>query len=168
MSAERNMIVAGFPGVGKSAASRQCPDWIDFESSGFHWLPSGEENPKWPGNYIKAILDYDRDNVGKVIMISTHDVVVKAIAKHRPIVCVVPDEDLRNEYMIRYLRRGSPAYFIKKMAANWNDYINDITGPWARGLKNYGNHKDSEGYLENYTVIFLGPGQWLSDVLPRM
>lgn len=168
MSAERNVIVAGFPGVGKSAASRQCPDWIDYESSGFHWLPSGEENPKWPGNYIKAILDYDRDNVGKVIMISTHDVVVKAITKHRSIVCVVPDEDLRNEYMIRYLRRGSPADFIKAMAANWCDFITGITEPWAKGLCDYRNNGRDKWKLANYTVIFLGSGQWLSDVLPRM
>ena len=61
-----------------------------------------------------------------------------------PYLFVAPDPACKNEYLIRYLRRGSSVSFIKKLSDMWCEYI------WP---------------LEDETIIRLGKGVYLDDIL---
>lgn len=171
MSMEKNHIVAGFPGVGKSAAARKCVDYIDMESSAYHWTTdaTGETyvNPEWPRNYVDAILETDKNNTGKVILTSSHESVIELLTKQRHIIVVVPGVDQRNEYLIRYLRRGDPVDFINGMATYWHKYLDGITKKWYEAINGKANGYPADP-MPKYTVIYLNEGQNLIDVLPAM
>ena len=153
-----NFIICGFPGVGKTTASRNV-EVLDMESSGFHWIPkpdmlSYDVNPQWPKNYLDIIEGRYRDDHNKIILVSTHeDVVLGLLNRGLPVILVVPEATLRNEYMIRYLKRGSDPEFIYSMYNNWLGYIEKI----HRLVTNDG---------QKVPIINLTSGQYLSDVLP--
>lgn len=153
---DRNLVICGFPGVGKSIAEEKRKDTIDLESSNFRWIPvddGGEpiENPHWPENYLNAIEAKYLTNYRKIILVSTHPGVIEGLKKKQiPFLIVAPRDDspLKNEYLIRFLQRGSTVDFIKEMDENWFRYLREIT-----------EHGE--------TVIRLGSGQYLTDILPR-
>ena len=152
---DKNLIICGFPGVGKTMAEEKRKDTIDLESSNFKWVPADALNPVresvyWPKNYLDEIETLYTESYRKIILVSTHPEVIKGLQKRRlPFLIVVPDLDrnLKNEYLIRFLMRGSSVSFIKEMSQNWYRYLYDID--------DYGE-----------TVIWLGSGQYLADILP--
>lgn len=151
---KKAMIICGFPGVGKSCAANNRTNILDAESSAFSWnwnpenLEKGRErNPEFPGNYIR----YIKENIDKydVILVSTHKVVREALmAEGVQYIIVVPFHNMlvKNEYMIRYLQRGSDIDFIESLYNEWDDFIGEIANDEA-------------------PKIYLGEGQYLSDVL---
>ena len=62
----KNIIICGFPGVGKSSASQMCRDVAGIESTAFHW-PTDWENINEPDdsqlemgfNPYEGAYDYD-------------------------------------------------------------------------------------------------------------
>ena len=131
-----------------------------MESSGFHYKfdPESREftpNPDWPTNYLDAIEQAYLNDHNEVILISTHEYVVQSLLNNRelPVIFVVPEADLRNEYMIRYLKRGSDPEFIYSMYENWDFFIEKI-------------HKFVTNDGRKVPVINLKSGQYLRDVLP--
>jgi len=154
-----NFIICGFPGVGKTTAAKNR-NILDMESSGFHYKfdPESREftpNPDWPTNYLDAIEQAYLNDHNEIILTSTHEDVVLSLLNNRelPVIVVVPEATLRNEYMIRYLKRGSDPEFIYSMYNNWLGYIEKI----YRLVTNDGR---------KVPVINLKSGQYLSDVLP--
>ena len=153
-----NIIICGFPGVGKTTASKNR-NILDMESSGFHYKfdPLEREftpNPDWPTNYLDAIEQAYLNDHNEIILTSTHeDVVLGLLNRWLPVIVVVPEDDLRNEYMIRYLKRGSDPEFIYRMYNNWHGYIEKI--------HRYVTHEERK-----VPIISLKSGQYLSDVLP--
>lgn len=153
--ADRNLVICGFPGVGKSIAEEKRKDTMDLESSNFRWIPvedGGEpiEHPHWPENYLNAIEAQYQDNYRKIILVSTHLEVIAGLKKKRiPFLIVAPmaSSAMKNEYLIRYLMRGSSVSFINEMDDLWFRYLQDL---------------EEQGE----TVIHLGSGQYLTDVLP--
>lgn len=152
---DRNLVICGFPGIGKSIAEEKRKDTMDLESSNFRWLPTDDggepiEHPNWPGNYLTVIEAQYMDNYRKIILVSTHLEVIAGLKKKQiPFLIVAPRDDsqLKNEYLIRFLQRGSTVDFIKEMDENWFRYLREIT-----------EHRE--------TIIRLGSGQYLTDILP--
>ena len=152
---DKNLIICGFPGVGKSMAEEKRKDTMDLESSNFKWVPADELNPThissyWPMNYLDEIEARYKDSYRKIILVSTHPDVIRGLQKKEiPFLIVTPalDKELKNEYLIRFLMRGSNVSFIKEMNENWYRYL------WQ--IEEFGE-----------TIIRLGSGQYLTDILP--
>lgn len=158
----RALVISGFPGVGKTSLERY-ERIVDLESSGFHWVwvppdpfkeePSPPElrlNSRWPKNYIDKIDELSKENYQKIILVSTHPEVLAGLEECRvPYIIVLPTKDLKNEYMIRYLRRGSDWSFLKTMYVRFDEFIDNLEK----------NHAPK---------IYLARGQYLQDVLPPL
>lgn len=133
---KKKIIIAGFPGIGKSTAHAISSDQIaDLESSTFHWIvekrPNGEKkvNPEWPYNYINHIKNIMSDKGAKYdkleyILISTHKEVLQTLVDQKiPFIIVLPHT--KEEFLKRYKNRGSSNSFIEQLDEHWDRYIND-------------------------------------------
>lgn len=131
---KKTVIVSGFPGIGKSHFFRMMEDSgkkvLDSDSSLFSWIEKGVRHPDFPNNYIKHI----KENIGKVDIIlihrvypvSSHDIVRDALVKNNiPFVLVYPSRDIKEEYIGRYIQRGSNEAFVKLLTDNWDKFIGD-------------------------------------------
>ena len=145
------IVICGFPGVGKTCVANNRTNILDAESSAFSWTfdPENtevrERNSAFPLNYI----EYIRGNMEKydIILASSHKAVREALtAEGIPYIIVAPYVTLKNEYLKRYLQRGSDIEFIELLNEKWCDFVDDI-------------------YRDGAPVIWLGAGEYLSDVL---
>lgn len=96
--------------------------------------------------YIEDVKKY----IGKVhyIFIATEPDGMKLLANEGfKITLVYPKNELRNEYLDRYIERDSPYDFIGTFMKHWNIWIDELKG------QKYCNH------------IVLEKGQYLEDVL---
>lgn len=115
-----NLVFCGFPGIGKSTVyssplkfRRQV---LDSDSSRF-------DKSKFPGNYVQHIAD--QTQLGNIVLASSHDAVRTALVDAKiPFHLVYPDIALKDEYMARYEKRGSPQAFLNLMDKNWDQFIN--------------------------------------------
>jgi hypothetical protein len=119
----KSMIISGFPGVGKTFCCENTKiKAYDCESSYYHYKtdpfgihgPIKVEGDEWVKEYvdeIKRIRDYGNPNDGHYdyIFISCHEEVRKEFrAQGIDYLIVAPWRELKNVYLIRYLKRGSP------------------------------------------------------------
>ena len=135
------LVISAFPGCGKSHYFREKVDKVvlDSDSSKF-------DKSDFPRNYIQHI----KENIGEVdvIMVSSHKEVRDALVQNGiQFTLVYPDISIRDEYIQRYIDRGSPEAFINLLTKNWELWIGELDTQIAC-------HK-----------IKLGEGQYLSDVL---
>ena len=124
------MLISGFPGVGKTRASQIFKTMIDLDSM----------------QYIYDAIQLSKE--GYIVLMSQELEIVELISlsgEEYMIVC--PDISLKNEYMIRYLKRGNVNNWIDAVMKNWETHLNK--------LKEYPK--------EN--VVILQSGQYLSDVM---
>lgn len=127
------VVISGFPGVGKSYAASNNVKYkiLDLESSEYSWIksrkPDGSKNrnPKFPGNYIEAIIK----NLDKydAILVSSHLYVREAMydanIKYN---LAIPYSTLREHYIHRFINRESDVKLIKAVMNNWYDWLDDI------------------------------------------
>ena len=149
---KKAIVICGFPGVGKTSVANNRTNILDAESSAFSWnwnpedLEKGRErNPEFPANYIRFI----KENMDRydVILASSHQAVRDALkAEGIGYIIVAPYPTTKNEYMIRYLQRGSDIEFIDQLYYSWNPFIEDLVNDGA-------------------PLIWLEDGKYLSDVL---
>jgi len=135
------MIISAFPGCGKSHYFRNNKDKIvlDSDSSTF-------DKSDFPRNYIEHI----KSNIGKTdtIMVSSHKEVRDALVENGIFFTLVyPEPSIREEYVQRYIDRGSPESFVKLLTTNWDSWISELEE--QRGCDK----------------IKLKKGQYLSDVI---
>lgn len=148
----KHYVVCGFSGVGKSTAEQRHNNVVDFESSGFShfWAGEkyGEKNPDFPQNYIDALCEELKKEKRCIYLISCHEEVRKEL-KERGVdyVIVMPKFADKNEYLKRWLRRGSPIEFVKLMDARWVAMHTSCENDTAPKI-----------YLEDY--------EYIDDVLP--
>lgn len=144
------LIVSGFPGVGKTTLFNQNKGLVllDSDSTNFSWADAEKKirHYDWPNNYIEHI----KDNLNKadLIFVSSHDVVRKAlVASSLKFFLVYPGLEMKDEYIRRYVDRGSSEGFVKLLRANYENWIAELSS-------------------QNGCVhVVLNSGQYLSDVL---
>lgn len=145
------LIICGFPGVGKTACEKYARV-LDAESSAFSHIIDHEQmtcrkNDEFPTNYIDMVESEMKSDRWDIILLSSHKLVRDEL-KRRGIrfIAVCPRFACQDEYMARYLRRGSSYDFIRNIYVNWDEYINDM--------------------LEEDVAICIDKGQYLKDILP--
>ena len=124
------VLISGFPGVGKSYLKNLYEELyndiiiLDSDSSNFSWSLPGVRNPDFTNNYIRHIKD--NLETADVILISSHKVVREALAKENiEYTLVYPDISLKDEYINRYIQRGSPQTFIDKIIVDWETFVTE-------------------------------------------
>ena len=121
LKTNKPIILLGFPGVGKTEFCKQFKAH-DSDSSSFSWLSPGVRHPDFPNNYIAHLETLDG-----VVLASSHEVVRKALQKKGiPYGLVYPTYSCKEEYMLRYAKRGSPQTFIDLLSKNWEYWINEL------------------------------------------
>lgn len=135
----RNLIICGFPGVGKSTAAELCRSALDLESTSFHFrydntevnakAPQGlfKENPNWVSDYVDEIEKAANDPQYNFILVSTHKKVREEMQyRGVPYIIVTPLIKLKDEYLAKYVRRGDSYKFIKTLHDKWEKWIEDF------------------------------------------
>jgi hypothetical protein len=122
-------IISAFPGVGKTTffKSQEKGMVLDSDSSQFSWVTEDgvrKRNPEFPRNYIRHI----QSNIGtcKYILVSSHKEVREALTN----AClffhlVYPSLDRKEEFIQRYVDRGSPKQFIDLLRQNYDAWIRE-------------------------------------------
>lgn len=131
------MIYSGFAGIGKTYATTHSKNTIDLESSQYQWLHAknksiesnksqySTKNPKWPKNYIEAIIEANTQ--GQNVLISAQPEVLELLAENNiEFITVTPDIKDKNFYIQRYINRGNPSKFIEIMSKNFETFITDM------------------------------------------
>lgn len=130
MNKTKPIVICGFSGIGKSYAAEQFKKVLDLESSIYSKVWSDleqreERHPEFPGNYVDEIEDYVNDPGEYLyILVSCHEEVRKEL-RNRGIdyIIATPRLDHRDEYIRRWVTRGSDIKFIRKMYDNWEDML---------------------------------------------
>jgi hypothetical protein len=138
-------IICGFPGVGKSTLFANSQGKItDSDSSKF-------DKSQFPQNYINHINQ--KLDEGYTVLCSTHKIVRDAlVANGMDFVLVYPALNCRDEYIDRYINRGSPQPFIDMMKEKWVDFVVECSSQ------------------QNCLHVCLGQGQFLPSLeeLPKL
>ena len=142
------IIISGFPGIGKTECAKRHSNILDLDSSSYH-KGVRRSDPVWVDRYVLDIEQafgsaMDNENVRYILVSSHREVREKMKERGVPYLFIAPDPACKNEYLIRYLKRGSSISFIDKLNYMWCKYI------WP---------------LEDEIVIRLGKGEYLDDIL---
>ena len=98
--------------------------FVDLDSSEFSRC-RGRREPRFPGNYIDAMLFYPPSD--GTLLVSTHQEVRTLLSAYDVAFGLVyPERRLRDEYLERFRRRGSPQEFVDLMAAQWDAFLDDL------------------------------------------
>jgi hypothetical protein len=144
MATTDTIVISAFPGTGKTYLYEHSCDLgllvKDSDSSGFC-------KSEFPGNY----LDHIEANIGHydVILVSSHQDVREGLNKRGiSYTLVYPGLDLKDEYISRYLDRGSEYTFVNLVRENWDDWV--ISCYLEPGICKH---------------VVLGPGEYIMDKL---
>jgi hypothetical protein len=113
-------VYAAFCGTGKSYLCNNFPEvYKEIEDWKYR------NNSNFPSNYVyEVIKNVDQS---KYLFIATDPVILKAInAAGIKIVLVYPEISLRNEYLDRYIERGSSYDFVGTFMINWKKWITEL------------------------------------------
>lgn len=132
LSNEKNgLIIAGFPGIGKSYYCENNTKYkvSDSDSSKFRWVTLNDGRPmtneEFPDNYIEHIKKASKEN--DIVFVSTHkEVIKKLIENNLKFFIVYPSLSRKSEFMELYKKRGSNHFFINLMENNFENFIQDI------------------------------------------
>jgi hypothetical protein len=146
---QRALVVAGFVAAGKTHAAGLPLDFgpvIDLDASLFSYLPSGDRNPNFTNDYIKAIIEHLPDRC--VILLSSHGSLRTALVDSGiSFTLVYPVPDAKQAWIGRLSKRGTPQY-IPIVDSMWDEWLEEC--------------KSQEGCDH----VTLQADQHLSDVLP--
>lgn len=159
------MIIAAYAGTGKTTFAARTPGAVDLASMPFCWLlplqetaPGEQEgekgalyhvrDPRFPDNYVAAILKAEQEN--DIVLIPTNIQVVQRLEEYgRKVILCYPGDECREEYRTRFLGRGNSEEFLSLFIDDWNQFL----GP----VRDY-----SDGIH-----IVLKPGEYLTDYAAR-
>ena len=123
---KKAIVIAGFPGIGKTTLSDKYNNIIDLDVMDYKWsyenITDIEQkkgstkrkiNKDWPNNYINAI-NQSIDNYD-IVFISTDSELLHILDKNNfNYTLAFPSTESKSEYLKRYAKRGNPESFIKK------------------------------------------------------
>lgn len=152
------LIVSAFPCTGKSTFCKDTGDFIkacDSDSSEFSWMIDENgarvRNPEFPKNYIKHIKECMKEY--NVIFVSSHDVVRKALRRHRiKYTLMYPDNnpDMFKEYVKRAIDRGSSETFVYNLCKHWDDWIKSCDDDKSDKIKSINVDEVLNVEMKNY------------------
>ena len=125
----KTLIIAGFPGVGKSytvdVLRSKGLKVSDSDSSSFSWImKDGEKvrNPNFVHDYMKHIREKVEEQYDYVF-VSTHEEIIKALndAEDLNFIVVRPDKSRKKEFEKIYEKRGDT--FKDFIIDNWDDLL---------------------------------------------
>ena len=142
-------IISGFSGIYKSPNSQPLENVVIFDCSRYSNTPDGEPNPEFPDNYVSALELAIKDNPDKIYLVSYLREVRKEL-QNRGIkyIIVLPAQHRRNEYMVRWIGKGSDIEFMHDMYYQWYPLISDCQ-------------------QDGSPIIRLDTGEFLEDILPK-
>jgi len=119
------IVVAGFPGTGKShfVNGDYVPDGfaLDSDSSKF-------DKGNFPANYLAHIKEELRKDKAAVIFVSSHRLVREALRSQGiPYTLAYPNKTLKIEYIKRFIERGNDDDFIDLLYNNWDAWISECS-----------------------------------------
>lgn len=164
------IIIAGFPGVGKTHATQVLREKgftvSDSDSSLFSWVEVDGEKERNP-NFVKDYLAHieEKTNEGyDIIFVSTHEQILHELRQQKDLrgkfYIVVPSKQLRDTYVLRYMKRGSDTDFIELMMKNFNTFVDSIIEPTGGPYQTrYGKSKHGSAEIIQLT----DPDKFLSD-----
>ena len=122
----KDFVICGFSGVGKSTAGETYRNVVDLESSSFSKIYENGEvvgnNPDFPSNYVDKLcsLMANHNEETHYYLLSCHEEVRKELQKRGiKYLIVLPYSNEKNEYIKRWFKRGSSIEFITNMEAKW-------------------------------------------------
>lgn len=127
-------VICGFPGIGKTYLFNNQDKLgikvADSDSSKFSKIKNdtGEliQNPDFPANYIKHIVDLINTHEVNYILVSSHHDVREALAKASiPYTVIFPEKNMKEIYIQRYQDRGSPEKFISFLENKFDEFVDD-------------------------------------------
>lgn len=126
----KSKIVAAFPGTGKSTYFRENERCLDSDSSNFSWIVDENgiktRNPEFPLNYIEHIKENMINDEIDWIFISSHKEVRDLLIENEiPYYLVFPNVELKEEYLYRYIMRGSPQSFVDLLDSKWEEWLGE-------------------------------------------
>lgn len=150
-------IISGFPGVGKSYAidslTMKGLKVSDSDSSLYSWVYDDDgnktdvRNPNFVEDYLNHIITAAKTN--DIVFVSTHkEIRTKLKEEGIEFYTVAPRADLKDEYLMRYVDRGSPAGLIRGIIENWDSLISDVKDTAYSGL--YIELKENEYLLDGF------------------
>lgn len=148
-----SIVICGFPGVGKTCAAHDRVSVYNLDSSSFSWMYDEKNpveqirNPDFPNNYVEEIKKLYNEFRYEYILVSTHHVVREELKRSGiKYIVVAPKRALKSEYLIRYIRRGSPMEFIEALNERWDEFLDGFE-------------------KEDAPVIWLESGKYISDIV---
>jgi len=133
------VIYAAFPGTGKTYLCNKFDNCKELECWEYR-------DGNFPNNYIQNVVTL----LGKTkyLFISTDPVILKGLNELGiNILLIYPENELRNEYLDRYIERDSPNSFIGVFMKYWDVWLNELKE------QNYCKH------------TILKKGQYLADII---
>lgn len=119
-------VISAFPGTGKTYFFNNTKlTVLDSDSSSFSWKSKGVRHPEWPNNYVKHIVK----NVPDVdlFLVSSHGEVRDALfCANWAFDLVYPARELKDEYLERFILRGSPPAFVELLNKKWDIFIDEM------------------------------------------
>lgn len=112
-------VISGFPGVGKTELYK------DLVKRGYKVRDSDSslfDKEHFPENYLDDIEE--KKGQGFIVLVSSHEE-VRLGMEERGIdyILAYPNIALKEEYLERYRRRGSPDEFVSLLGGKWEEFI---------------------------------------------
>lgn len=146
-------IICGFSGIGKSTAEQKNRKILDFESSGYsNIFENGfvvSRNKDFPKNYIDKLEELIKNDEAYYYLLSCHEDVRNELkARGLKYIIVLPHMEYKNEYLKRWLKRGSDIDFITQMDKRWEVMINSCVKDTAPKI-----YLDEHEYLSDILFV---------------
>lgn len=136
------IIVCGFPGVGKSHAFYNRGKYVISDSD------SSKFKNNFPTDYVRHIAEVSSREYIDFVFVSSHEDVRLALRNAGlSYYLVMPSIDCKEEYLKRYLDRGSLPEFITLLENNFEDWVTNVSD------------------VPEERLVVLQQGEYLADVL---
>ncbi|QJT71195.1 hypothetical protein GR11A_00158 [Vibrio phage vB_VcorM_GR11A] len=137
-------IISAFPGCGKSTVYNKAIGKTNIsDSDSSHFSKAG-----FPQNYLTHIAELYKQDF--TCLVSSHKEVREGLRDmNLPFTLVYPSHDCKQEYIERYINRGSPEAFIKLLEEKFDEWVDEC----------------NDFQADRCTKVVLHPQEFLADVI---